>query len=85
MRLTPVYLTSASGGRPSRALTASAMGWAVPCPILVVVLLIVLVAVFGPRWLRTRRRRRQEAEDARVAEAVARTLAEKEDVATPAG
>lgn len=79
-------VTDASGSTTDLdPVTASAMGWAVPWPILVVLLLIVAAAILGPRWLRARRRRRQEAEDARVAEAVARTLAEKEDVATPAG
>ncbi|MFS0795505.1 WxL protein peptidoglycan domain-containing protein [Microbacterium sp. 1P10AE] len=79
-------VTDASGSTTDLdPVTASAMGWAVPWPILVVLLLIVAAVILGPRWLRARRRRRQEAEDARVAEAVARTLAEKEDVATPAG
>ena len=79
-------VTDASGSTTDLdSVTASAMGWAVPWPILVVLLLIVAAVILGPRWLRARRRRRQEAEDARVAEAVARTLAEKEDVATPAG
>lgn len=54
----------------------SAMGWAVPWPLLVVLLLAIGAAVLGQRWVRTRRRRRQDAEDARVAEAVARSLAE---------
>lgn len=79
-------VTDASGSTTDLdPVTASAMGWAVPWPILVVLLVIVAAVILGPRWLRARRRRRQEAEDARVAEAVARTLAEKEDVATAAG
>ena len=79
-------VTDASGSTTALdPVTASAMGWAVPWPILVVLLLIVAAVVFGPRWLRARRRRRQQAEDARVAEAVARTLAEKEDAPTPVG
>jgi hypothetical protein len=79
-------VTDASGSTTDLdPVTASAVGWAVPWPILVVLLLIVAAAILGPRWLRARRRRRQEAEDARVAEAVARTLAEQEDAATPAG
>ena len=77
-------VTDASGSTTDLdPVTASAMGLAVPWPILVVVLLIVAAVVFGPRWLRARRRRRQEAEDARVAEAVARSLAEKEEVGAP--
>ncbi|WP_298876924.1 DUF916 domain-containing protein [uncultured Microbacterium sp.] len=64
---------------------ASAVGAAVPWPLLAVLVLAVLAAVFGPRWLRARRRRRQEAEDARVAEAVARSLAEKDDALSHAG
>ncbi len=64
---------------------ASAVGAAVPWPLLAVLVLAVLGAVFGPRWLRARRRRRQEAEDARVAEAVARSLAEKDDALSHAG
>ncbi len=79
-------VTDASGSTTDLApVVASAMGWAVPWPLLVVVLLIVAAAVFGPRWVRARRRRRQDAEDARVAAAVARTLAKNEDVSTPAG
>lgn len=77
-------VTDASGSTSDLdPVTASAMGWAVPWPILVALLLIVAAAVFGPRWLRARRRRRQAAEDARVAEAVARSLAEKEEVGAP--
>lgn len=77
-------VTDASGSTSDLdPVTASAMGWAVPWPILVALLLIVVAAVFGPRWLRARRRRRQAAEDARVAEAVARSLAEKEEVGAP--
>lgn len=64
---------------------ASAVGAAVPWPLLAVLVLAVLATVFGPRWLRARRRRRQEAEDARVAEAVARSLAEKDDALSHAG
>lgn len=64
---------------------ASAVGAAVSWPLLAVLVLAVLAAVFGPRWLRARRRRRQEAEDARVAEAVARSLAEKDDALSHAG
>ena len=77
-------VTDASGSTSDLdPVTASAMGWAVPWPILVALLLIVAAVVFGPRWLRARRRRRQAAEDARVAEAVARSLAEKEEVGAP--
>lgn len=74
-------VTDASGSTTDLdPVTVTAMGWAVPWPILVLVLLIIAAAVVGPRWLRARRRRRQDSEDARVAEAVARTLAAKEDV-----
>ncbi|KTR96540.1 hypothetical protein NS220_01850 [Microbacterium testaceum] len=76
-------VTDASGSTTDLdPVVASATGWAVPWPLLVVLLLIVAAAVFGPRWLRDRRRRRQDAEDARVAKAVARSLAEKEAVPT---
>lgn len=72
-------VTDASGSTTSLdAVGASAVGWAVPWPLLVVLALLIAAAVFGPRWVRARRRRRQEAEDARVAEAVARSLAEQE-------
>ena len=79
-------VTDASGSTTALdPIVASAPGWAVPWPLLAVLLLIVAATVFGPRLLRSRRRRRQEAEDARVAEAVARSLAEKEDAPSHAG
>ncbi|BAJ74619.1 hypothetical protein MTES_1655 [Microbacterium testaceum StLB037] len=77
-------VTDASGSTTDLdPVVASAVGWAPPWPMLVVLLLVVAAAVLGPRWLRDRRRRRQDAEDARVAEAVARSLAEKDSDVAP--
>ncbi|WP_136588213.1 WxL protein peptidoglycan domain-containing protein [Microbacterium hydrothermale] len=76
--VTPIVTDAAGSTTTLDPITVSAMGWAVPWPLLLVFALIVAGAVFGPRLLRERRRRAQQAEDERVAAAVARTLAEKE-------
>jgi len=75
---TPIVTDAAGSTSALDPVSASALGWAVPWPLLLLVALIVVGAVFGPRVLRERRRRRQQAEDERVADAVQRTLAEQE-------
>lgn len=76
--VTPVVTDAAGTTSALEPVAASAVGWAVPWPLLLVIALLVAAAVFGPRVLRARRRRRQQAEDARVEAAVQRTLAEQQ-------
>lgn len=75
---TPIVTDAAGSISTLDPLEVSTFGWAVPWPLLLLVALIVAGVVFGPRLLRERRRRAQQAEDDRVAAAVERTLAEKE-------
>jgi hypothetical protein len=71
---------SGTGGPVLPTVEASAATWAVPWTLLVLVVLLVAAAVLAVR----RRRRRGRREAARVAEAVAQALREKEE-ARPVG
>lgn len=75
---TPVVTDAAGTITTLDPVAVSTFGWAVAWPVILLLVLVVAAAVAGPRLLRERARRRREAEDARVAAAVERTLAEQE-------
>lgn len=75
---TPVVTDAAGSTTTLDPIVATTFGWALPWPLLSLIALVVAGAVFVPRLLRDRRRRRQRTEDERVAEAVQRALAERQ-------
>ncbi|CAG6392277.1 DUF916 domain-containing protein [Streptomyces cocklensis] len=76
--LTPL-LTDASGSTSAlKPVTATAHGWAVPWTLTLLAVLLVAAAVAVPLLVRRARARGRLREDARVREAVERTLREQE-------
>ena len=79
--VTPVLLDASGSTTALDPVAVSAHGWAVPWALVVLVVVLVLLVVFGARAVRRSRSRRRAAEEARVAEAVAQALQERETAA----
>ncbi|MFE0180775.1 MULTISPECIES: WxL protein peptidoglycan domain-containing protein [Streptomyces] len=77
--VTPAVTGAAGSATSLEPVRASVSGWAVPWPLLLLLALVAAAAVTAYLLIRRNRARRRTREDARVQEAVAQALRDRED------